>query len=352
MAIDGETGDTSHTITIRNVAPTIINVLALPNVGDEPLTSTVTATDAVGDVGDLLYSFDCNGDDIFEVPPQAANSADCTFPDGTKTVAVNVKVDDRDGGVTTGSVPVTVLNVAPNIISILADPVQLPSAGGPSTITINATDVATADRPGLIYSFDCNNDGTFEAGPQAGNSTICAFTGADQGQNTVIVNVTDKDGGVSTGGTTVDVGPVAVIAAPTSWDEGSATTFDARGSKPGVASPPVPIINYRWDFGDSTIVSGPGAVVGHAFHDDGIYIVRLVVTDGAGDTADATNTIAIRNVAPTITAPAASPRLFLREAKAPSPSTPPTPLVPTTRCSSPSTGMATAASLIQGTSPT
>ena len=309
-AQDGETGDTSRTITIRNVAPTIAAVFATPIAGDEPLTSriVVNATDPAGPSDPLTFRFDCDGDGTFDIGPQASNSANCIFTDGPASVTVNARVDDQDGGVTTGSlpVPVTVNNVPPTLLSVVASPQRLSSSGGNSTITVNATDPSTADRPGLRYSFNCNNDGDFDdtssgdAKNQTSNFTVCKFTAADKGRNQVGVEVSDKDDGAVGVAVPVDVGPFAFIAAPTSGDEGSPVTFDARGSKPGNAVPPVPITNYRWDFGDGTEVGGPGPVVSHTFSDNSTYTVRLVITDGAEDTADATHTITIRNVKPNI----------------------------------------------------
>ena len=54
----------------------------------EPTTITVGATDATGDLADLLYSFDCDGDGVFEVAHQSGSSAACVFPDGPADVIV------------------------------------------------------------------------------------------------------------------------------------------------------------------------------------------------------------------------------------------------------------------------
>jgi hypothetical protein len=91
-------------------------------------------------------------------------------------------------------------NVAPTITSVTNNGPIL--VGGSATITVSATDPAGANDP-LTYSFDCDNNGTFEIGPQAGNSASCTF--ATAGSKTVNVRVADGDGGVATGSTVVTV---------------------------------------------------------------------------------------------------------------------------------------------------
>jgi hypothetical protein len=113
---------------------------------------------------------------------------------------VTITGDDGQGGVSTTTFSLVVNNVAPAIVSVSNNgPVV---AGGSATITVSATDPAGANDP-LAYSFDCDDDGTFEIGPQAGNSASCTFPTA--GSRTVNVRVTDGDGGTATGSTVVTV---------------------------------------------------------------------------------------------------------------------------------------------------
>ena len=113
---------------------------------------------------------------------------------------VTITGDDGQGGTGSTSFALVVNNVAPTIVSVSNNgPI---GAGGTATITVVATDPAGANDP-LAYSFDCNNNGIFEIGPQAGNSAACTF--ATAGSRTVNVRVTDDNGGVSTGSTVVTV---------------------------------------------------------------------------------------------------------------------------------------------------
>ena len=123
------------------------------------------------------------------------------------TVIVSV-TDNSDGAVGTGSLPVTVNNLPPIFIGdgVTATPAVV-DEGGTSTITVEATDVP-ADVPDLRYSFDCDNDGFPDVGPQESNSAVCTFPdGLDPAvPNTVTVEVDDGDlGGAPIPQRTVDV---------------------------------------------------------------------------------------------------------------------------------------------------
>jgi hypothetical protein len=121
---DGHSGtsSTSFSLVVNNVAPAIANVSNNgPVFIGNPATVTLTATDPAGTNDPLAYSFDCNNDGIFEIGPQAGNSASCTFAtDGKYTV--NVRVADDDGGVTLGWTVVTVLNSPPDCSHATANP--------------------------------------------------------------------------------------------------------------------------------------------------------------------------------------------------------------------------------------
>ena len=118
----------------------------------------------------------------------------------TQSRTVTITGDDGQGGTASTSFALVVNNVAPTIVSVSNNgPIV---AGGSATITVTATDPAGANDP-LAYSFDCDNNGSFEVGPQAGSSASCTFASA--GSKTVNVRVADGDGGVATGSTMVTV---------------------------------------------------------------------------------------------------------------------------------------------------
>jgi CSLREA domain-containing protein len=148
----GSLRSTSFSLVVHNVPPTIAGIASNgPVFTGSPVTLTVTASDPAGANDPLTYSFDCNDDGLFEIGPQAGNSASCTFATaGSHTV--HVRVADDDGGVTLGSTAVTVLNPPPDCSHATASPTLLwpPNhklvpiqisgivnpAGGPVTIAV------------------------------------------------------------------------------------------------------------------------------------------------------------------------------------------------------------------------
>jgi CSLREA domain-containing protein len=118
----------------------------------------------------------------------------------TQSQTVTITGNDGQGGTSTTTFALVANNVPPTIVSVSNNgPVVAAHA---ATITVTATDPAGANDP-LTYSFDCDNNGTFEIGPQSGNSAACTF--ATAGSHTVNVRVADDDGGATTGSTTVTV---------------------------------------------------------------------------------------------------------------------------------------------------
>ena len=75
-------------------------------------------------------------------------------------------------------------------------------AGQAATVTVQAIDTTTPSDT-LAYAFDFDGDGTYEVGPQTGNSASFVF--ATAGDHVVNVLVIDNDGGTTTATTTVAV---------------------------------------------------------------------------------------------------------------------------------------------------
>lgn len=308
---DGDGGSATSTIgvTVDNADPVISSVT---NDGpiDEPgsVTVTVTATDPAGVNDTLMYEFDCDNDSTYELGPQVSNSAVCSFDD-SGSFTVPVRVTDEDGGVATSSTVVTVNNLDPTITEITNDgPV---AEGSPATITVTATDPAGVNDP-LMYEFDCDNDGTYEIGPQASNSAQCTYS--DDGAMIVPARVTDDDGGEVTDSTTVTVDNVApTVDAPMvdiePSNEGQSVVASAGFTDPGTDDTHTCAVDYGDGSGpqagvvDGLICTGPT----HAYLDDDPtgtpaddYTVTVEVTDD-DDGSDSDSSIhTVNNVDPVI----------------------------------------------------
>src|SRR5438309_785977 len=126
---------------------------------------------------------------------------------------------------------------------------------------------------------------------------------ARPGPCAVHVTVRDDDAGVGAAEATVTAvvnrAPVANAGPPASGAEGSTVSFDGSHS----SDPDGDALTYAWDFGDGS--TGTGPTPPHRYADNGVYAVRLTVSDGSLS-AEATTSAVIANVAPsvgTITAP-------------------------------------------------
>ncbi len=202
----------SGSLTVTNIPP----IVDVPTVNSNESSNEGQAVIAFADFisWDSAVAHSCtvdygDGDGphygaVVQKPPPDYYSFVCvgldhTYQDdGDYTVTVEVTVRGEESG--SNSVAHLVNNVAPTIIDVSSDgPVD---EGSTATITVTATDPAGAFDP-LMYEFDCDNDGTYEVGPQAGNSASCSF--ADGGSFTVSIRVADDDGGSATGSTVVEV---------------------------------------------------------------------------------------------------------------------------------------------------
>lgn len=80
---------------------------------------------------------------------------------------------------------------------------------------------------------------------------------------------------------------------PYGGDEGAGITFEGEGSDPEGTT-----VTFTWDFGDGTAATG--AVVTHAYADDGTYDVTLTATDGDGISRVVGTSATVENVTPGI----------------------------------------------------
>jgi uncharacterized repeat protein (TIGR01451 family) len=248
--------------------------------------------------------------------------------DGVYTVTVTVT--DDDGAVVADTLTVTVANVAPVVdagtdrplvvegMMVTLDPATFTDAGTSDThtATIDWGDGTPADAGVVVESPSGPPGSTTPAAGTVSGSHVYA----DDGVYTVIVTLTDDDGGIHSDSFTVTVDnatPVLDAGADQSVDEGVTVSLDpASFTDAGTLDTHTATV----DWGDGTVAdagvvmespSGPpgsttpasGTVSGsHVYADDGVYTVTVTVTDDDGAVVADTLTVTVGNVAPSVDA--------------------------------------------------
>ena len=274
------------TLTIDNVAPATPE-LAVTTV-NEGEASTVTG--AVVDPGTLdtfALAIDW-GDGTVEELVLANNSISIGHDYGDSgEYTGSVTVRDNDGDESAYPLTVTVRNVAPTAVLSNDGPVNEGSLAEVSFA--EQFDPSGEDTSaGFIYSFDFDNDGTFEIqGSSVASADIPVQYLADgPATRTVLGRIEDEDGGFRDYTTSIQVNnlpPVAEASGPYSVGEGSALTLNGEGTDAAGVSDS---LTYAWDFdGDGQYDDAFGA--SPAFSATGLdgpieINVGLKVTDDDG----------------------------------------------------------------------
>jgi hypothetical protein len=88
--------------------------------------------------------------------------------------------------------------------------------------------------------------------------------------------------------------PIGSIVAPASAAESDTVSFTAAGS----VDPNGSVVAYTWDFGDGS--SGTGVSASHTYAQDGVFTVRLTITDNDGLTDTTAHTLTVSPAAPAL----------------------------------------------------
>lgn len=305
---DGGETTVSRQIVVENVPPTILEVEApASEQASEPFTVRALATDVspVDRGVGFTYHFVLTGPNGFlqERTAFGTGLTQTTFTAPTAgAYTLTVTATDKDGGVSepwSVVIPVAAGVGAPPMISVSPVSQQI-DAGQPASFSLSIT-------PGGDYEDDSYQVewrfGDGSAPVRGTDLTSVAHSYVDQGNYLVNVTVVDAMGQSATRSASVsvlNVPPTAVILSPSfAEEEGRVFTITGAGT-----DSPVDVtagLRYLWDFGDGNQREEVNLTeVTHAYEDDGVYEITLVVIDplqAASDPVSITATIA--NVPPT-----------------------------------------------------
>lgn len=281
--------------------------LQITSVPTNPGTPTLTVNAGADQSGTEGTSFLFGGQVTGGVGPYQYN---WNFGDGTQTSGsltpsktfadngqyqVTLSVTDANNTTKTSTLSMTVNNVAPTGTFTSAGTVTLGNSG---TVQFSGqTDPSASDiAAGFRYSYDFNNDGTFEVTNSTSGSAIVPasyFTAA--GNYAVKGRIADKDGGYTDYTTTVVVNapsdttpPTATLVTPT-----ANSTLTGTVSFSATASDNVGVTGVQY-FLNNQAISPVLTNTGYTFSwnsasvSNGSYTVKAVARDAAGNLGNST----------------------------------------------------------------
>ncbi|MBD1930482.1 MULTISPECIES: PKD domain-containing protein [Cyanophyceae] len=266
----GETSVITRTLTVLNVAPTINRLTRNITIKEgDRFNFAARATDpGINDI--LTYNWDLDNNGQYD--NRTGIRGRHSFADEGSN-PIKLQVSDGDGGYDYGSFNVTVENVAPTITRLTQN------------LTIKQGEsfdfAATATDPGIYdilrYRWDLDGDGRYD--DYRGQTGKYAYT--DVGVNSVGLRVADGDGGFDFGSFNVTVENVAPtitsITKAISVLEGELFDFGATATDPGIND----LLSFAWDLDDDGEYDDFFGTDGQwSFNNDGVYNVKLKVSDG------------------------------------------------------------------------
>ena len=272
----------STTVTVASApVPTLTSVPNGPyscTVGD---TITLTGS-ATGGVLPYTFAWDLDNDGTFESSGASVNFA-CT---STGTFDINLQTTDSSSTTDVGATTITVTDTpTPGALTSVSN--------GPYTCnlgdTITLTGFATGGVSPYIFSWDLDNDGTFESsGASVNFACNLAGTFDISLQTTDSVSVTDTD---STTITVTDTPTpstlIAVSNGPYTCTIGNTITL--TGSATGGVSP----YTFAWDLDNDGTFESSGQSVNFACTSTGTFDISLQTTDSSSTTNIDSTTITI-----------------------------------------------------------
>jgi hypothetical protein len=322
---DSDSAPATASVTVDNVAPVIDQVLSTPPdpiivAEGQSISFRVDVSDvSTVDAADLTIEFDWGDATSDTVPtsnltPNSARATTNHVYNSPGTYDVDITVRDPDGGSSTTSRTVEVLNRAPSI----SDVFDTSPVGENTQVTV----VSLVENPGgdvLTYSvnFNCTaasvgsiGDADFgEPRPGTASTAVAKTTYTDNGSYTVCTRVCDDDAqanSCSYGLTVVQVDNTAPVF--TSFSSPAPVEEQAGGANVtltavAVDASPDDTVEYDFDCTDDGVVdftNTTGTATGCTYANDGTYTARVTARDEDGGSTTRTAVVRVTNVAPTI----------------------------------------------------
>ncbi len=226
--------------------------------------------------------------------------------------AVSLTVRDAAGNSATANSTALVANVAPAVVPAQAQSLVEGGSLAAGFVLATFSDPGTLDTHTATVAWGDGGSEAAVVNPAARRVTAPAHRYGADGVYSVSVTVTDKDGGASVGRFDVTVSNVAPqilsllgngSAAP-EIPEGGTLSLAAQGTDPGDDDQP---LLWTWSYGDGGSDEGADlATLDHVYGADssdqpgGRYTVTLRLRDSDGAEAQATLSVRVVNVAPTL----------------------------------------------------
>jgi MYXO-CTERM domain-containing protein len=262
-----------------NDAP-VANSMTLP-VGTEPTAITLSATDVEGDPLNYTLQTPPSHGTLSGTPPAVTYTPDTGY---RGTDSFSFAASDGQASSAPATVSLTVGNSAPEV-ALSADSLQ-PFEGESVHFEAMAVD---ANMDPLTFDWDFG-DGT------ASEEQNPSHAYANQGAYDVALTVSD-------GFVTVqkmlrldvqNAAPVIVpLESPATAEEGKPLTLRAQASDRGSSD----TLSFSWDFGDGSAPAA-SAETPHTYGDNGVYTVKVTVTDDSGAFTQATREVQVANMPP------------------------------------------------------
>lgn len=239
-----------------------------------------TATVDYGDgTGAQTLALALNADKTFTLSHQYVDSGNYT---------VLITITDSEGASADTSLNVVSLNDAPTAVFTAESDI---AQGGTALLSFaSASDPSSADAAaGFTYSYDFNNDGTFDLVTTSASVDAPAEYLAVPGDHVVVARISDKDGGYSDYSATIHVSnvpPTVILGTVASLNAGQSWSDTARFTDPGLAD----TFTATVDYGDGTGVhalalnSDKTFTLAHTYVAAGNYSITVRVTDSNGAT--------------------------------------------------------------------